>query len=63
MIKVSKTQGAWVAQSVECFTLDFRSGHDLMVRETEPCVGLCADNTEPAGDFSVPFLLFLSLSK
>ena len=27
---------------------DFRSSHDLMVRETDPCVGLCADSMEPA---------------
>ena len=27
---------------------DFSSGHDLMVREFEPCTGLCADSVEPA---------------
>ena len=31
-------------------TLDFSSGHDLTVREIKPCVGLCADSTEPASD-------------
>ena len=28
--------GAWVAQLVKCGTLDFGSGHDLMVCEMEP---------------------------
>ena len=28
--------GAWVAQSVECPTLDFGSGHDLEVHGIEP---------------------------
>ena len=48
----------WVAQSVKCLTLDFRFGHDLMVLEIKPCVGLCADSTEPAWDS----LLSLSVS-
>ena len=26
---------------------DFSSGHDLTVRELEPCIGLCADGSEP----------------
>ena len=43
----------WVAPSVECRTLDFGSGHDLTVREFEPCVGL-----NPCLGFS----LFFSLS-
>ena len=38
----------WAAQLVERPTLDFGSGHDLMFRETEPYVGLCADSVEPA---------------
>ena len=29
-------RGAWMAQSVECLTPDFSSGHDLTVREFEP---------------------------
>ena len=36
-------------------TLDFGSGHDLTVREIEPCMGLCADGVEPAWD-SLPAL-------
>ena len=40
--------GAWVAQSAKHPTLDFSSGHDLMVHESEPRNGLHADSTEPA---------------
>ena len=39
-----------MAQSVEHPTLDFGSGHDLMVHGTESPVGLCADSMEPAWD-------------
>ena len=39
-----------MAQSVKHLTLDFDSGHDPTVRETEPHVGLCADCAEPASD-------------
>ena len=39
--------GAWVAASVKHPTLDFGSGQDLMAREFEPRVGLCADSSEP----------------
>ena len=65
--------GVGGAQSVKCLTLDFCSGHDLIVRGFEPRVGLCADNTKVAWDshspslslpLSCPFFLspFLSLS-
>ena len=43
-------QSVKLAQLVKRPTLDFGSGHDLTVREFEPRVGLCADNTEPAWD-------------
>ena len=50
--------------------LDFGSGHDLMVCESEPCIRLCADSTKPAWDsLSAPPWLMrtrvpsLSLSK
>ena len=59
-----------MAQSVKCLILDLSSGHDLMVREMEPQVRLCAGSVEPAWDslspiLSAPSLLtfFLSLSK
>ena len=39
---VWKLWGAWVAQSVKHLTLDFGSGHDLLVHEFEPHVLLCA---------------------
>ena len=59
--------GTWVAQSVEHLTLGFSSGHDLMVREFEPHMGLSAVSTEPALDplspfISAPPLLCLSFS-
>ena len=47
-VKSYMKRSAWVAQSVKHPTLDFGSGHDLTVRESKPCVGLCADGTEPA---------------
>ena len=34
--KITLVQGAWVAQSVECPTLNFSSGHDLTVHGIEP---------------------------
>ena len=32
-------------------SVDFGSGHDLMVREFEPCIGLCAVSSEPGTCF------------
>ena len=56
-----------MAQSVKPLTLDFGSGHDLMVGETEPRIRLYADSAEPALDslspVSAPPLLSLSLSQ
>ena len=46
-----------MAQSIQGLTLDFSSGHDLMMGETEAQVGLRADSADPAWDS-----LFLSLS-
>ena len=63
-------RGTSVAQSVKCPTLDLGSGHDLMVCEFKPLVGLCTDSTEPDWDsvsLSLPlpclFSLCLTLSK
>ena len=39
---------------------DFGSGHDLTVCEFQPCVGLCADSSEPGACFG--FCVSLSLS-
>ena len=39
---------------------DFGSGHDLTVREFEPCIRLCADSLEPGACFR--FSVFLSLT-
>ena len=57
-----------MAQSVERLTLDFGSGHDLMVLGMEPCVGLHTDIPDPAWDSLYPSpacacSLSLSLSK
>ena len=48
---------------------DLSSGHDLMVREFKPRVGLCADSSEPGAasdsvspSLSAPPLLMLCLS-
>ena len=45
-----------MAQWVEHLTLDFGSGHDLMVPGMEPGVGLCSDSTEPTWDPLSPSL-------
>ena len=57
-----------MAQSAKRPTLDFSSGHDLMVHEIELHVGLCPDSAEPAWDSlslsaSPPTCLSLSLTK
>ena len=39
-----------MAQWVQRLTLNLNSGHDLVVHEFEPHIGLCADNAEPAWD-------------
>ena len=49
-----------MAQSVKHPSLGFGSGHDLMVRETEPHVRLCIDSMEPAWD-SLSLSLSLAL--
>ena len=63
ILKVS-APGPWVAQLVECLTLDFGSGHDLNVCEIEPCVRFYTENAEPGWDFlsaSLPLTHTLSL--
>ena len=60
IFKTFASQGTWVAQSVTCATLDFSSGHDLMVHEFQSRIGLCADSVEPAWDFSLPLSLPLT---
>ena len=58
-----------MTQLVECPTLDFSSGRDLMVPQFKSHVGLSADSAEPAWDSlspslssPPPFVLALSLS-
>ena len=58
--------GAWVAQVVECPTLGFGSGHDLMVHGVKPRIGFCPDVAETAWDslpVSLPLLQSLSVSQ
>ena len=55
-IKQEPTGGARLARWVKLPTLDVSSGHDLMVREMEPRVGLCADSMDPAWDSLSPCL-------
>ena len=51
------------AQAVTRLTLDFGSGHDLVVRGFKPRVGLCIGSSEPAWDsLSLSLLLSSSLS-
>ena len=46
---------AWMAQSVKRPTLDFSSGHDLMVHEFKPHIMLFTDSLKPAWDsFPLP---------
>ena len=49
-----------MAQLVECPTLDFASGHDLTIHETERRLRLHADFAEPAWDSLSPSLSALS---
>ena len=56
-LKDMQTWGTWVAQLVECLTLDFCSGHDLTVCEFKPHIGLTAISTEPALDPLSPLSL------
>ena len=57
-MKTGVLGGTWVPQLVKYLTLDFGSGHELMVHEMESPIMLCTDSTEPAWDF-----LSLSLSE
>ena len=55
-IEILNDKGTWVAQSGKHPSLDFSSGHDFVVREIKPCVGLCTIGAEPAWDFLPPSL-------
>ena len=44
-------QSPWVLGGSVHEASDFGSGHDLMVREFEPRVGLCANSSEPEARF------------
>ena len=48
--------GHWVTRLVKRPTPDLGSGHDLMVFEFQPLIGLCTDSVEPAWDSLSPSL-------
>ena len=54
-IKISYRVPGWLSW-LKRPTLDLSSGHDLSVRELEPCVGLLADSVELAWDSVSPSL-------
>ena len=58
--KKISTWGTWVAQLVKHPTLDFGSGHSLIVHGLKPHVGLCADSARTCLGFSLPLTLPLS---
>ena len=45
-----------MAQSVDCLTFDFGSGHDLAVCEFKPRIGVRPDGAEPAWESLSPSL-------
>ena len=65
--KRENLRGDWVAQSVECQSLDLCSGHDLTVCGIRPCVGsgslLSAQSLLRILSFSTSPQLMLALSK
>ena len=63
---ILNSTATWVAQSIECPTLDFGSGYDLMVVGSSPALGSVL-GMEPAWDYLSPSLsatppLMLALS-
>ena len=46
----------WLSRLGVRLTLDLGLCDDLMVREFEPCIGLCTDDTERAWDSVSPSL-------
>ena len=49
--------GAWVAQSVKRPTLDFGSGHDLMVADIKPALGSALKALSLLGILPLPLSL------
>ena len=48
--KICIMRAAGWLSGLRCPTPDFNSGHDLMVREIKPLIGLVTDSSEPAWD-------------
>ena len=62
--KYKVNRRAWVAQSVKDLTLDFSSDRDLMVHESEPCMGSALTMQSLLGILSLlSLLLSLKLNK
>ena len=57
MQKVQFSGGTWVAQSVKHPTLDFSSGHDLMVVRSSPASGSALTTQSLLGVVSLPISL------
>ena len=62
-LKIILPWGTWVVQFVKGLTLDFGSGHDLMVHEMEPCIELCTDSGGAYLGFSLSPTLSLKINK
>ena len=54
-LKHKTDEGAWVSQLVKLQTLDFSSGHDLMLHEIEPMLGSGLIAQSLLGVLSFPF--------
>ena len=62
-LKISFNRDVWVAQSVGHLTLDFGSGHDLMIQEFEPRVEIYADSMKSVGILSLSLCLKINKYK
>ena len=61
LLSESMFRGTWVSLSVKHLTLDFDSGHDLMICGFKPCIRLYTDSVECCLGFSLsPSLLPIS---
>ena len=54
---IESPRDGWVARWVKPLTLDLSSGHDLMVCEFEPHIGLHAEEQSLLGILSLPLSL------
>ena len=54
---ITTFRSTWVAQSVKCPTLGFRSGHDVRVMRSSPTLdsALSVESACPSPSFSISF--------